>query len=83
MKTDNLFFTYRCEGCTRLVTKLQVLAMMKGKTGQLCSCGRGSITPCNIVGAEWLLPRVWKLTYAVLRGKLAPEPEPSKRPVSA
>ena len=76
MKTDNIFFTYRCKGCQRIVTKLQVLEMMT--TGKLCPCGNGSILPCNIVGMEWLLPRVWKLVWAVWRGKLAPEPEPSK-----
>jgi len=78
MKSDGIFMTYRCKGCTRLITKLQVIAMMT--TGKLCSCGSGSITPCNISGVEWLLPRVWKLAFAQWRGKLAPEPEPSRRP---
>jgi len=76
MKTDGIFFTYRCKGCTRIVTKLQVIRMMT--TGKLCPCGSGSIQPCNIAGLEWLLPRVWKLVWAVWRGQLAPEPEPSK-----
>jgi DNA-directed RNA polymerase subunit RPC12/RpoP len=73
MKTDYIYMTYRCKGCTRLITKIQVLAMMT--TGTLCPCGSGSITPCNISGTEWLLPRVWKLIWAAYRGQLAPEPE--------
>jgi hypothetical protein len=78
MKTDGIFFTYRCQGCRSIVTKLQVLAMQK--TGDLCPCGSGQIKPCNLVGLDWLLPRVWRLVYAVWRGQLAPEPEPSNVP---
>lgn len=80
MKTDGLFYAYRCKSCQRIVTKLQVLAMMEGTTGDLCPCGARQISPCNITGLDWLLPRVWKLILAVYRGKLAPEPAAS-RPV--
>ena len=72
MKTDNIYMTYRCKGCIRLITKLQVLAMQT--TGKLCPCGSGNIIPTNITGLEWLLPRVWALVIAKLRGQLAPEP---------
>ena len=78
MKSDGLFYANRCLGCRRIVTKLQVLAMMEGTTGDLCPCGARSISPCNITGLDWLLPRVWKLVYAVFSGKLAPEPEASR-----
>ncbi len=79
MKSDGVFFTYRCIGCRRIVTKLQVLEMMR--TGApMCPCGASSVSPCNIVGLEWLLPRVLKLVLAVWQGKLAPEPEPSNIP---
>lgn len=79
--TDHIFYAYRCKGCNRIVTKLQVLDMMNGKTGRLCSCGGNSISPCDIAGFEWFLPRVWKLVAYKLVGKLAPPPEES-RPVA-
>lgn len=79
MKSDGIFFTYRCKGCLGIVTKLQVLEMMR--TGApMCKCGASSVSPCNLVGLEWLLPRVLKLVYAVWKGQLAPEPEPSNIP---
>lgn len=80
MKTDNIFYVYRCQGCRRVVTKLQVLDMMKGSTGSICVCGGSRISPCDLFGADWFQPRVWKLIYAHLRGQLAPPPPPS-RPV--
>ena len=80
MKTDNIFLAYRCKSCLRIVTKLQVLALMSGTSGHLCVCGGNQIAPCDIVGLDWLQPRVWKLAYAYLRGQLAPPPEAS-RPV--
>jgi hypothetical protein len=78
MVTDQIFDVYRCKGCTRIVTKLQILEMMK--TGKLCPCGSGQITPCDLFGFDWLLPRVWKLVYYRLMGKLAPPPPPSVIP---
>lgn len=78
MKTDGIFYAYRCKSCQRIVTKHQVLDMQK--TGELCPCGGRQISPCNIVGSDWIQPRVWKLAYAVWRGQLAPEPKPSNVP---
>jgi hypothetical protein len=75
METDRIFDVYRCKGCTRIITKVQILEMMT--TGKLCSCGSGQITPTDLAGLDWLLPRVWKLMYYRLAGKLAPPPEPS------
>ena len=81
MKTDHIFYTYRCRGCLRIVTKLQVLDLMNGRSkGQLCACGGSAIMPCDLTGLDWLLPRVWKLALYYLRGRLAPPPAPS-RPV--
>ena len=80
MKTDHVFNVYRCKSCTRVVTKLQVLAMMTGKVPRLCACGGSQINPSDLVGADWLLPRVWKLVLYYLLGRLAPPPEPT-RPV--
>jgi len=79
MKSDGIFFTYRCKGCLRIVTKLQVLEMMRSGA-PMCTCGANSVSPCNISGLEWLLPRVLKLIFAIWRERLAPEPEPSNAP---
>ena len=82
MKTDHVFYAYRCRKCTRVITKLQVLAFMSGKTsGRLCPCGSGQLAPCDLAGTDWLLPRVWKLVLFYLLGRLAPPPEQS-RPVA-
>ena len=78
MKTDHVFYAYRCRKCTRIVTKLQVLDKMGGKDVRLCPCGSGQIAPCDLAGADWLLPRVWKLVLYYLLGRLAPPPEPSR-----
>lgn len=81
MKSDYIFYTYRCKSCTRIVTKLQVLDLMSGKSkGGLCSCGGSQIAPSDLTGTDYLLPRVWKLVLHILTGRLAPPPEPS-RPV--
>ena len=80
MKTDNIYMVYRCKGCTRIVTKVQIIEMMT--TGKLCPCASGQVTPCNLSGLDWLLPRVWKLVLWELLGYLAPSPEPSNRPVN-
>lgn len=78
--TDHIFYVYRCQGCRAVVTKLQVLEMMAGDTGRLCPCGSSRISPSDLFGLDWFQPRVWKLIYAYLRGRLLPPPEPS-RPV--
>ena len=76
--TDHIYYFYRCKGCTRILTKLQIIAMMK--TGNLCPCASGQITPCNPRGFDYLLPRVWKMVIWHLLGRLAPPPKPETRP---
>jgi hypothetical protein len=78
MKTDYIFYTYRCKSCTRVVTKLQVLAMMSGQSFKLCPCGGSQIAPCDLVGSDWFQPRVWKLAIYHLLGRLAPPPEATR-----
>ena len=81
METDHIYYAYSCKGCKRVVTKLQVLAMMRGDAARICSCGGGQISPCDISGTDWLLPRVWKLALYKILGKLAPPPVDT-RPVA-
>jgi hypothetical protein len=84
MKTDNVFYAYSCKSCTGVVTKLQILDLMSGKSkGKLCPCGGSQITPRNLTGWDWFLPRVWKLALWQYLGRLAPSPEPTRPEPSA
>ena len=75
--TDRLHWVYRCTSCGRLITKLEVLDQRSSGSADLCPCGSRSVRPTN---ARWweelLLPRCWKLIYAIYAHRIAPAPEP-------
>lgn len=70
---ESVYHVNRCLVCGRLITKLEILDLFAGRTkGNLCTCGGMAIRPGNIKLWEWILPRVWKLAWAVITKKIKP-----------
>ena len=75
--TDGLHWVYRCASCGRLITKLEVLEGRAAGNANLCPCGSKTVRPTNArVWEELLLPRCWKLIYAIYTHQVAPAPPP-------
>lgn len=76
-QTDHIQYCYRCDACRRLITKLEVLEARSAGRISLCSCGSKIVRIANAkVWEEFLLPRCWKLIYAIYTKKVAPPPSP-------
>lgn len=75
--TDRLYWVYRCHSCARLITKIEILEAWGKGQPNLCPCGSKVIRPTNAkVWEELLLPRCWRLIYAIYTKSLAPAPPP-------
>lgn len=75
--TDRLYWCYRCRACTRLITKLEVISAQSMGRANLCPCGSKTVSPTNPKWwEELLLPRCWKLIYAIYMKRIAPAPPP-------
>lgn len=64
------YLVYRCTGCGRLLTCLEIVATWEKSEREgltqngICPCGSGHIRPTNPkLWEEILLPRVWNLAY--------------------
>jgi hypothetical protein len=64
------YLVWRCYGCGRLITRLEIYARWKKSEGDnysdnsTCPCGSGKIAPSNPkLWEEVLLPRIWKLWW--------------------
>src|SRR5947207_4395614 len=78
--TDRLHYCYRCKGCARLITKLEVLEARAAGRVNLCPCGGRTISPTNATWwQELTLPRLWKLIIAIKFHLIAPAPEAPSR----
>lgn len=76
-QTDRIYFTYRCDLCGRLITKIEVLEARSNARINLCLCGSRRIRPTNTSLFEELTkPRMWKMLYAMYTKRLAPPPPP-------
>lgn len=78
--TDGVFLTNRCGGikggCGRALTKLEILERMQH--GPICPCGNNSWKSSNFkLWEELILPRSWKMYFAIRRGELPPPPSAS------
>lgn len=79
MKEDGLHYFNRCRRCNSIITKLEILSVFE--TGEnACACGSSMFGPTNPLWYEWLKPKMLKMVYYQLRGKLAPAPAPETRP---
>jgi DNA-directed RNA polymerase subunit RPC12/RpoP len=75
-QTDRLYYCYRCFSCGRLITKLEVLAAREADRINLCPCGSRTVRPTNAkIWEELLLPRCWKLIYAIRTHRISGPPE--------
>jgi len=76
METDGIYITNRCDACRRAITKLEVLAsFQRGRT--VCPCGSNRFKVSNFkLWEQLLLPRSWKLWWAIRKGRVAPSPTP-------
>ena len=73
MPSDRLtYLVYRCVGCHRLLTKLEIIEVWESQeaagitTGSkgICPCGSGKVSPTNAaLWEEIFLPRVWRLWW--------------------
>lgn len=78
--TDRLHWVYRCHSCARLITKIEILEARSAGRINLCPCGSKVIRPTNAkVWEELLLPRCWRLIYAIYTQSLAPAPPPMSK----
>lgn len=69
---------YRCRGCGRLITRLEMNLHLRGfeypegptsrADGQPCPCGARRFSPCNVRWWHFLLPRVWRFLRMRRRG---------------
>jgi len=81
-KADSIHYFNRCRRCAALITKLEIRAALGHKGGEICPCGSGMFSPSNLHWYEHVYPKVAKMYWAKLRGKLVPAPPPSYiRPV--
>ena len=62
------YLLYRCQGCRRIITKLQLISRWSAweKAGidskGVCKCGSGRLSPTNAsVWEELTSPAIWKL----------------------
>ena len=76
MESDGIYYFNRCRRCNRLVTKLQIIKAFS-QVGEMCPCGSSMFGPSNLVGYEWLYPRVLKMVVWKLLGLLPPAPKDS------
>lgn len=76
-ETDKLHYCYRCKSCGRLVTKIEILERWGANQVSVCPCGSREIRITNPkLWEELLLPRCWKLIFAIYTKRIAPPPNP-------
>lgn len=70
------YLAFRCVGCGRLITKLELMdrwqkSELEGLSDHsVCPCGSRQLRPTNPkLWEELFLPRVWKLWWREVRGK--------------
>jgi DNA-directed RNA polymerase subunit RPC12/RpoP len=71
MDTRLPHLAYRCLACTRLLTRLEILAewdrleRTQEQSRGICPCGSNRISPTNVsLWEELTIPRVWKLWWS-------------------
>jgi len=75
--TDGLDYVYRCHACGRLITKIEILEQREEHRATICPCGSKAIRTTKAkIWEELLLPRCWRLIYAIYTKQLAPVPLP-------
>jgi DNA-directed RNA polymerase subunit RPC12/RpoP len=76
-QTDRLHYCYRCFNCGRLITKLELLEAWGNDQVNPCPCGSRKIRITNPKKwEELLLPRCWRLIFAIYTKQIAPPPPP-------
>lgn len=74
-ETDRLYYCYRCRDCGRLITKIELLEGRFIGIANTCPCGCRRMNPSNAkLWEELLLPRCWKLIFAIYTHRIAPPP---------
>lgn len=82
--TDGLDFVYRCYACGRLITKLEILEGRDTRRANVCPCGSKTLRTTKAKNwEEFLLPRCWRLIYAIYTKQIAPMPVPLSAEVQA
>jgi hypothetical protein len=75
-ESDGLWYTYRCDGCAGIVTKVQILRHRAEGVPSLCDCGGRRVKPCNPTPRDEAaqLDDLLELARAISEGTVTPHP---------